>query len=219
MRMTKKFIESLIFFVLSFLLLVVSSLAWFASYNKADVKEVVNTVGKYKVDVKLEVKMGDEDYVEITSHTELEILLQNSIPNDTFQFRLTVVNQSSTDIDIALVFSDFLSQTSEEGYDMLDVFYIIDGQIEVLDEEENSIASYTLLYLDSEDVYVDTTILQLYRFSNLTTNGRLTILNDEPLPYEATRLILFTIKFDQNTENPAYEEASFSINTIEIFLK
>lgn len=220
MKMTKKFIESLLFFVLSILLLVVSSLAWFASNNQADVDEVVQTIGKYDVDVTLEVMTSHQtEYVVIETDEQLATLLGNSLPNDAFSFKLTIVNQSTSNIDFSVIFSDFLSVPSIEGYNMLDVFYLVNGAVEIQDESQATIDEVILPYISDEIVTIDEVELQLYRFSNLASNGRLLFLSDVALPYEGTRVLLFTIKFDENTENLAFQQASFSINTIEIFLK
>jgi len=218
---TKKFIESLIFFVLSLLLLVASSLAWFSITSTPDVDELINTVGKYKVTVKLEAKFRDsEEYTEITTQEQIAALLDNSIPNAAFDFRLTITNESSSNIKISLMFSDFLSEASKVGYDMLDVFFLEDGKVFVEDDEENEITNYIVSYISDDTAYdAGGMELELYRFSNLITNGRFLVFNDLDLPYDQTRVILFTIRFDKNTENPAYEDAKFSIKTIEIFLQ
>jgi hypothetical protein len=209
-----------LFFVLSILLLVVSSLAWFASNNQADVDEVVQTIGKYDVDVTLEVMTSHQtEYVVIETDEQLATLLGNSLPNDAFSFKLTIVNQSTSNIDFSVIFSDFLSVPSVEGYDMLDVFCLVNGAVEIQDESEATIDEVVLPYISDEIVTIGEVELQLYRFSNLASNGRLLFLSDVALPYEGTRVLLFTIKFDENTENAAFEQASFSINTIEIFLK
>lgn len=224
MTMSKKFIESLVFFVLSILLLVVSSLAWFASYNKPEVGEIVNVVGKYALGVKLEVKTKDsEEYFEILDKDELTVILENSIPADTFAFRLTIENQGSSNINVSVHFKDLVSIASEEGYDMFDVFYIVDGKVEAQSIVNNAIVSqstYTLNHISDEPKLVDGVTLDLHRFSNLKgiDEGRILLLSNEPLLYEGKLQVFFTIMFDTETENPAYEVAEFSINTIEIFM-
>ncbi|MFA6626946.1 MAG: hypothetical protein WCQ80_04040 [Bacilli bacterium] len=220
MKTSKKFIEALLFFALSLMLLVASSLAWFASQSEVDVDEVVHTVGKYDVDVLLEVKTNyHPEYVEIETNEQLNTLLGNSIPNDIFEFRLTIVNQSSTDVDISLIFSDFVSEPSLEGYDMLDAFYLEDGYVVIQDETYTNIDQFTLPYVTDEAVEIDNKPLELYRFSNLVVLDRLYVLTDYSLPYQATRVVLYTIQFDSQIENIAFQEALFSINTIEIFIK
>ncbi|MDD4212272.1 MAG: hypothetical protein PHY42_02605 [Bacilli bacterium] len=220
MKATKKFIESLLFFALSIVLLVASSLAWFASQNETDVDEVVQTVGKYDIHVVLEVKTSHAPiYDVIESVEELEALLAYSLPNDIYDFKLTITNQSSSAIDISIVFSNFISEPSIEGYNMLDVFYLVDGKVTIQDALGEALSQVTLDPISEIPVELDEYYLELYRFSNLVSTDRLTVLADYPLPYEATRVVLYTIQFDRNTENVAFEEAQFSINTIEIFMK
>ncbi|MDY0063694.1 MAG: hypothetical protein RBS25_01240 [Bacilli bacterium] len=217
MKKNKKIIESFLFLLFSLLLLLTSTLAWFSiNTGGVDVDDLINQVGSYSVDTNLQVKKNDGDWVIITTDQQLEILLSNTVPADAFYFRLTISNTGTESVVGGVQLSDITSLSEEEGFDMRDVFYLVDGACYV-DEalQEVTPNSSDVITLYEGTIYEQE--LSLYRFSNITSSGIITLATGITVGVGESVLVSFQIAYDSDTSNEGYQNGIFQINTIQLY--
>ncbi|MDD4000564.1 MAG: hypothetical protein PHX62_06705 [Bacilli bacterium] len=204
-----KLVESLLALLCAILLLATTVFAWISLSPKAEIQEFVVTAGDYDVEVSFSINKNGGDYYLMTTKTQIENFFQDAVPNDNFGFRLSVKNISDFEISADIVLANVLSSNVETGYNILDVFFIVDGVIMVNEDEEeltpNSLLPVTLYGQN----------LELYRLSNLLDdNNNILLLDDLAFTFEETIVIEFNLKYDHTTSQFSYQEGVLNIDSI-----
>ena len=212
MKTSKKLFESLIFLFFTVLLLITTTIAWFTSNNQPDVDDFVVPVGNYDVDIKLEVKKNDGEYITVLNGNELDMMIENAVPNEKFSFRLTMINQGTLNLRSLIRMVNIQSENDPEEYDIRNVLCLNYGEVFI---DGNEI---TLTPNSTEPVVLFDQTLSLYRLNNYLDNSNSIFLaTDVALNVGQTRIIEFVFCYDQNTSDINYGLAQLLIESITIY--
>lgn len=148
----KQLLQSIFLLLFSILLLVVTTLAWFSYNVNPEVNLLVTSVGKYQIDIKIEVSKNNQGYQEVQTEAEMAAILDNTIPGDTYDFRLSFTNNGTSNAYIDVVFDNIINipyQNSDAN--MLEVFLIDSTRLSELVNGGNSwYAAHEIHILQSE---------------------------------------------------------------------
>lgn len=214
--------KALIMFIISITTLSVSVFAWFAISNQANIGHIIGQTADYSAILVFKVKKnGDPDWTEIETINDMHDFFGNTIPNDEIYFEIDIKNDGNKDLLVDLMIRNLYSEVSYAGFDMLDVYYLRDGQITVKDFD--SLVADEIIPLhhtpDPTPVVKHDQTLNLYRFSNLVdSNNHFTILNNYFVPIGRSIRVNFSIVYDENTSRSEYETGIFHLNSIYIYL-
>jgi hypothetical protein len=139
MKKNKKIIESLLFLFFTIILLLTSTFAWLSVNTSPKNEEFVIPLGKKEVSIVLRVKKNNEALKDIITEEDMGSMFDNTLPGDEYRFQLTIGNLSSSDIYTNIYILNIRSVNSNEGFNMLDVFYIGENKIIDLIDENNSL--------------------------------------------------------------------------------
>jgi hypothetical protein len=194
------------------LLLVVTIYAFFTLSPQAEIQEFVTIVGSYELEVSLGVKKNDdEDFTTVATQEEIEAFFQNAVPNDTYIFRLYIKNISDFPITAQIKMINLSSTTEDEDFNMLDVFYLVDGLVYV------DGSPYTNLTGDSEATEIHGQLVNPHRLSYLIDiNHNLLLVSGLQLEIEEETVITFTLCYDQETSHSSYQEGIINMDAIQI---
>lgn len=208
---TKKIVYSLISLAFSILLLASSVFAWYTLRSTSSVDEIVINVDNLKVDIVLEAKKNNGEFIKIVEVEEFENLFRNCVPSDSFLFKLSITNKSTRVTKLKVLLNDIYSVNPNEGFDMRNVFYIEDGLVKV-----NNIETY--LKFKNENIEpVHNQELNLYNINNLTSNNSIILLEGYNFNANQTVEIEFKIVYDENTSKIEYQDGKLSISSINIY--
>lgn len=210
---TKKLFYSLLSLAFSILLLASSVLAWYTLRSTSSVEEIVVNVDNLKVDIVLQAKKNNGEFVKIVEVEEFEKLFRNCVPSDSFLFKLTITNKSTRSTKLKVLLYEIHSINSNEGFDMRNVFYIEDGLVKVNNVETH--LEYKNANLDP--VYDQE--LNLYNINNLTSNNSIILLEDYDFKSYQTVELEFKIVYDMLTSRIEYQDGKLSISSINIYNK
>lgn len=208
-----RIIESLVALVCAVLLLASTIFAWITLRPTAEVQEFVVNAGEYKLGIKLELRKRNEflngEFTECRTREDIQEFFRNAVPNDSFDFRLTLTNRSSFPVKAKITLLNIQSSALPEGFDMRDVFYIDDGTVK-LDGEEWQLA------VNSEDeAELHGQTLNLHRLSNLMDgSSNILLLENVPLALEQAVVIEFTLTYDRTTSHMNYQNGVIGIDAI-----
>ncbi|HEY8445132.1 MAG TPA: hypothetical protein VIK94_03265 [Bacilli bacterium] len=210
MKGNKKLFESIIFLCLTILLLITSTFAWFTFNQYADTNDIVVPVGNYNVNIEIEIKKNDDDFLLIKSLENMQNILNNAVPNDIYQFKIKLQNKSNTRIYSILKMEEIKSMNCE--LDIRDVFYIVDGEVIVNGEVQK------LEPKSNDEVTIVNQKVNLYRFNNLIDSyNDITLINNIPLEINEEATIEFKIKYDEETSHIGYQNGIFQIKGFFIY--
>lgn len=209
----KKFFGSLMAFALTVLLLAATIFAWFSLQEKADVGDLILQTNMLDADILIEISKNSGDYEELTTAAELEVMFFNTIPSDTFDFRLTILNAStrSANIRVELVGITSSNEEDKEDFDLRNVFYINEGKVTV-----NGTTSI-LDVITTDPIEEKGQILNQYNLNNLIVNNKITLLPTTVIDQEEDAVIEFTLIYDQNTSLIDYTTGVIHISSIHIY--
>lgn len=200
---------TVIMFILSLLVFSASSFAWFALSDSSRVNEFVIPVNNYDAEIIFQVKKNNGSYVTINTEAEMTAFLNNALPGDIFDFIVTIENLSTSIVVASIYFNDITSNNPNSGYDMRNVFLLMDGTVSVN-------ASANLLPLNSSTpVTFEGQTFSNYRLSNLIDGSHdITIITDVNIPINQTVFIEFKIQFDPNTSRQEYQAGILRIASL-----
>lgn len=200
---------TLVMFILSLLVFSASSFAWFALSNSARVNEFVVAVNEYEAEIVFQVKKNGGTFTTITTETEMTAFLNDALPGDLFEFIVTIENLSTSSVQASIYFNDIASTNPNAGYDMRNVFYLVDGEITVNASTLDIPLNSTTPLIFQGQTFSD------YRLSNLMDAGNdITIVTSINVPISQTIFIEFAIQFDPNTSKQEYQAGSLSIASL-----
>lgn len=197
---------SLIMLVLSLLLFTASSFAWFALSDAAKVDPFIVEVNEYEADIVFQISKNGGEPQTLITQSEIAQFLANSVPSDYFDFVITVENLSSTHVSASIYFNDILSTTSDNNYDMRDVFLITDGLLSV------NASTNPIPQNDPTAVTKYGQLLSNYRLSNLIDGSNdFMIIQEINIPIGAKVFIQFGLTYHETTEHIAYQGGILTI--------
>jgi hypothetical protein len=200
---------TVIMFILSLLVFSASSFAWFALSDSSRVNEFVVPVNNYEAEIIFQVSKNGGTYTTITTEAEMTAFLNNAMPGDLFDFIVTIENLSTSSVVASIYFNDVTSDNPNAGYDMRNVFYIVDGGISVNASTLNlPLNSTTPLTFEGQT-------FSNYRLNNLIDASQdITIVTNVNIPISQIVFIEFSIQFDPNTSNQAYQAGIMRIASL-----
>jgi len=214
--------KAFIMFIISIITLSVSVFAWFAISSQTKIGKIIGQTADYSAILVFDVKKNDDlDWTEIETINDMHEFFGNTIPNDQIHFKIDITNNGNKDLYVDLMIRNLYSEVSYVGFDMLDVYYLKDGLITVVDNDPLIADEIIPLHHtpDPTPVIKHDQTLNLYRFSNLVdSNNNFTILNNYFVPVGRSISTLFTIVYDENTSRSEYESGIFHLNSIYIYL-
>lgn len=200
---------TLVMFILSLLVFSASSFAWFALSDSARVNEFVVPVNEYDAEIVFQVKKNGGTFTTITTEAEMTAFLNDALPGDLFEFIVTIENLSTSSVQASIYFNDIASTNPNAGYDMRNVFYLVDGEITVNASTLDIPLNSTTPLIFQGQTFSD------YRLSNLMDAGNdITIVTSINVPISQTIFIEFAIQFDPNTSKQEYQAGSLSIASL-----
>lgn len=216
----KGLIKALFMFIISLATLSVSVFAWFAVSQQANIGQIIGQTADYSAILVFKVKKNGEAYwTEIETINEMHQFFGNTVPNDRIHFKIDIENNGNKDFKADLVIRNIFSEVSYDGFNMLDVYYLEDGKITIVDVNEALPDEVITLPGDAAPPTVHDQVLNPYRFSYLVDGqNNLNILNQYDVPIGRSISVLFTIVYDENTSRTEYEGGIFHLNSIYIYL-
>lgn len=194
MRKGLKLYQSLLFLLFAVFLLLTSTLAWFTFDVDSEVNELVNVVGKYKVDIKIEISRNGGPFEVSKTEEDMVSIFNNAVPGDTFDFKLSFTNSGTLNVLIDVVFDNIINQPVEyEGLDlanMLDVFVVFNDELEAVPLSE---------LVDTQNSWLAEDNLKI-------------AVGD-------TEVVEFRLEYDHNTSEMKYQEGKIKIHSITIYLR
>lgn len=204
-----KIFQALISFILVLFLFVSVAYAWFTISAKSRIQDMAIQVNSYDVQIILEVKKNDGIFENISAKAELDAFFNNALPDDSFYFRITLLNASTKAVTADVKLNKITSNNVHAGFNMLDVFYLADGRITV-----NSV-DRTVEVLSEDPVIINSQQVNLFRFSNILNElGDLTLADGITVAQNETIIFEFTIIYDYTTSDIGYQEGTFAIDSI-----
>lgn len=209
--MKKNLINSVLLFAAALLLLFGVVYAWITLTPAVRVQQFVVNVNNYSADLRLDIKRNDDEYTEAVSAADIYELFHNTLPNDRLYFRLSITNNGNHPVTADIWMLGVFSENENEGYDMLDVFFLDGGKF-VLDGTD-----YPVAVEPEEPVIRHGQELNLYRLNNIIdANHDFQIFDDLEFSANQTRVLEFILVYDQNTEALGYQGGILSIAAINI---
>ena len=80
-------------------------------------------------ELRKEMSMRPATFRNMQTKEQIEALFQNAVPNNSFDFRLTVTNLSDFPIHANIFIRNIESSNNNEDFDMRNVFYLDEGLI------------------------------------------------------------------------------------------
>ena len=200
---------SLIMFILSLLVFSVTSFAWFALSDSARVNEFVVPVNEYNANITFQVSKNGGIPQTITTEAQMTAFLKNALPGDLFAFSVSIENLSSSKVKASIYFNDITSTNANSGYDMRNVFYLVNGAVTVQG------STNTLPLNSATPVTFEGQTFSNYRLSNLINQSQdITIITDIEIPISQSVFIQFSVQFDPNTTKSEYQAGILRIASL-----
>lgn len=235
MTKTKGLAKTFVLFIISLMTLLTSMFAWLAISNETKIGKIIADTADFSAEIAFDVKKNDAtEYMEIDSIEDMHLAFGYTLPGDMLHFKIKVVNNGTRDflasIQIKNIFSSFQSNRKilDPNFDanMLDVYYLKDGEIKITTYENNeavvnteylSVKSSDEVILFSGTDYEMT--LNNYRFSNIIDAARnLNVTSGHNLGINEEMIVEFSIGYDVQTNYPDYEYGEFHLNSIYVYL-
>lgn len=250
----KSLLLSFVYLIMTALLLATSVLAWFAIADEVYTGDIfagvsggavrqfrvrkngINYDELYPTSAEVQANFPglivDRDeasygygYAIINNAQQMHNFFGDTVPGDQFEFLIDIINFSAYELQARVNILQIESYISGiTGYDMRDVYYIVDGTYKVTKDvggEKNVITKPFTTNINEAD---DETTFNHYRITNLIDeNKTLHIINtddsDVNLVAPSERLTIeFTIAYDVNATHNAYQNGMFRFNAIYIYL-
>ena len=200
---------SIIMFILSLLVFSASSFAWFALSDSARVNEFVVPVNEYAAKITFQVSKNGGSPQTITTEAQMTAFLNNALPGDLFSFTVTIENLSTSEVNASINFKDITSTNANSGYDMRNVFYLVNGTVTVQG------SAITLPLNSTTPTTFEGQTFSNYRLSNLINGSQdMTIITGLEIPISQTVFIQFSIQFDSNTTKSEYQAGILRIASL-----
>ncbi|WP_264229448.1 hypothetical protein [Acholeplasma laidlawii] len=212
--------KAFMMFIVSLITLASAAFAWFSTSSQNKIGQIIGQTADYSAILVFDVKKGDDlDYTSIETIDEMHEFFGNTVPNDRIHFKIDIENNGNKDFKADLVIRNIFSEVSYAGFNMLDVYYLEDGKITIVDVNEALPDEVITLPGDAAPPTVHDQVLNPYRFSYLVDGqNNLNILNQYDVPIGRSISVLFTIVYDENTSRTEYEGGIFHLNSIYIYL-
>ncbi|MDX9692046.1 MAG: hypothetical protein RBT45_06260 [Acholeplasmataceae bacterium] len=215
--------KSFIMFFIAFALFTTVVYAWFTNTTINEVQPVNVDVMRRDVELDIEYGKNGGSYTSFDEPAELNAYLQNSLPADFVNVRVTIRNNndvSAPDMQVELSLKNVRASLSDLPYDLTDFFYLENANIKLtwyssLVDYEND-TSYLIQNIALDTISDDEVIYQglpLYneRLSNLfdytyegeelVVTNNISILDPTNLPSLHIIVVEFVIGFDPYTPN------------------
>lgn len=200
-------------FVLSLLLLTVTSYAWFAITSSVGLDGFVVTVSDYQADITLNLKKNGGAAEIIQTESEIQAFFANTVPGDYYDFEIIIKNESNVSVMADVFLDPVTNVTIDTNYDMRDVFYIDNGAVAINNQ------SLTLTPNNLDSVTIGGQTLNLYRVKNLINLQSKLILKSEQSLVEGELLVIkFRLVFDSNTALSAYQAGQLKLGKLVVVL-
>jgi hypothetical protein len=218
-----RLIRSFLGLIATLLIFATTIFAWITLSSTAEVNEIVATVGKYEANLLFEVNKNNGTYVEIETQSEMLAFFNQAAPGDFYGFRLTVENESVKNISMNIIMKGIRSVHGNDDVNMLDVFYLNNGEVNLrsfLPPNIEDVTETILVDLISNEPLIKYgQILNNYRFSNIAINNDLMLTDNYVLGENKTLILNFVIVYDSSTENILYQEKTFAFDSIIVNFK
>jgi len=204
---------TLTMFILSLLLLTVTSFAWFAITNYANVDGFVVSVSDYEAEITFSIKKNGGEAQILETESELQAFFANSFPSDYYDVEVIIENKSTTNVNADVYFEPITSLTSNVLYDMRNVFLIDNGTLSLNNQ------SVALSLASTDPITFDGQTLSMYRLNNLIDlNDRLSFTSGFELDQGQFLVIKFRLLFDPTTESKAYQAGQLKLGKLVVVL-
>ena len=237
----KKMMLSLATFLLIFMLFATLVYSWFTITYEHQVQPVSYDVIRRDVDLNVDFGKNGGSYNSFDEPSEINAYLQNTLPGDIINIRVTVQNSNpigQSDVDLIIELMNIRSSFIDGDYDLTDFFYIENSEViltwydSLTDYEYNNSSGVQIITLDqlSEDIITFQGIpLYNERISNLfqmiEIEGEMTLVNNIPI-IETTiaslqvLVIQFNIGFDLYTPSVGgYQDAELLIDGLYVYVE
>ncbi|TNF07262.1 MAG: hypothetical protein EP317_05120 [Bacillota bacterium] len=219
----KNLVKSFVMFFIAFALFTTVVYAWFTNTTTNEVQPV--NVDVMRRDVELDVEYGKNggSYTSFDEPADLNAYLQNSLPADYVNIRVTIKNNNdilAPDMQVELSLKNIRSTISDLPYDLTNFFFLENANIKLtwyssLADYEND-TSYLIQNIGLDTISNDEIIyqglpLENYRLSNLfdytyegenlVVTNNIGILDPTNLPSLHILVVEFVIGFDPYTPN------------------
>ena len=199
MRLVKnRMLMSILALVGASLLLVGATLAWFTVSQTVNNNDIDLAVINVDATVTLE-KYDNDSWGTVDS-----LFIQNSVPGDSYQYRLVIYNSGNIGLKSDVILSDFVSGLSNPlGYQ----------------NELSLLNAYQIAATNSQNAYEisTTTITAAIADEDNTSSPNLLIANDFSLAIGATGYVYFTLSLPSDITNE-YRNLALAIQQIRITL-
>lgn len=135
----KKLFQSILLLLFSILLLITTTLAWFSFGVNSEVDSLITSVGKYQIDISIEVSHNHQGYQLVKTEAEMAQLFNNTVPGDIYDFRLNFTNSGSNNVIIDVAFDSIENIPYNDDVNMLEVFFINNTRLSELVDKGNSL--------------------------------------------------------------------------------
>lgn len=225
MIFNKKILASLIMLFATSIMLATTVFAWITLSEKTKVNDFVIPFGIEDATLTFKMKKNNGEYVDVRTFDQINEVIANSLPNDKYYFRLTIMNNNQIPENVTVKLHNIKNKNTNDGYDMLDVFYLVDGKItttiihndESDDTENKQVITNLVAFISEDEIIKHDQKLQLYRFNNITTDKGIILTSGLTIPINHKAFIDFVISYDFNTSHLEYQAGSFEIESIYIF--
>lgn len=213
MKKVNKLFESFLFLIMTLILLIVSTVAWFVSFNTPEVNDFIIATGDFNVDVSLAVRKNYEgDFIIVNTNEDIMFLFDNAIPNDMYEFLITISNNGGANLTFSSIIKNISHENEPIEYDVRNVIVFLDGIIMIDDLEIQLQPNST----ETEVIFGQE--LMLYRINNiLDANNSIPIASDIYLPAYDEVTLSFILLYDFNTSEKGYQSGKILIESIIVY--
>ena len=209
----RQFKNSIIFLLLSIITLVSSVFAWMNLSKSSEIGGISSNIPNFTNLIDFWVKRNnDKDFIEIKTITDMHQTFGNTLPGETYTFKLKINNKTEKEISMFAAIYGFetIFTKNYEDYDLRNVFYIENGLVNIaIYKEEQLIRTndYTLEVNDESDITIHNQLLNKYRINNLIDEtGDVSLFPTQEIKPHENLIITFKLVYDANTNENKYQE-------------
>ncbi|MDY0276555.1 MAG: hypothetical protein RBQ97_00570 [Acholeplasma sp.] len=209
--------QALVFLGVALFTLLATAFAWLTISKQSDISGIDSNITSLEGLVSFYVKKNNGQEIEIKTITDINTVFGETFPGDEYHFSIKINNTSKKEIDIMVSLRSFQAIFEEgfEQYSLLDVLYIENGTVERV--STNHPANLVLTPNDSTLVIKHNQELDVYRLSNLLTDGNLSLFPIQKIYIDELVSFNFTLIYDIDTEHVNYQKNSISFDGIYLY--
>lgn len=199
--MLKRNLNSFMILIVTFILLVGTVFAWSTISRVTDINIIELNVNSSIIDTFLFVQKNDGEENPITNPEELTNILNLGIPNDAYQFRVRMRNNTDKEMLVNVKFKNMQNFGTVTDADIRDVYLLVDSKITFAEEDYQ----VTPVGPTTPGVGYEGQELKYNRFKNYLNadNDMILLVNGKLEPHKTVDLV-FLVRFDWDISNTAY---------------